>query len=503
MRAAAYTARMAVARLRALPRMLGLLLLAGLCSRMLAPPRAGFAATGAAPGWTWEVTAEAGLAQLRVRLCFEGFAPRRLRLPRPEALPALQVDQGAGLCALRWDGEAFVPGDCGPAACFAYRVDVDALVQAGLASRHGRDLLTDPGTWLLVPARFTERERARCRMRLPAGLHASVPWAPLPEGAWAIPDTGLLFPSRVALVHAAPRTRLLGGLPFTMAVLEGARAASDAGLDRWLAAAVDCVAQPWGGRFPIPRAQVVVVPSGPSREPVDFGHAYQSGGAAVVLDLASTARDSDLPLEWILVHELLHLAMPWIVGEDAWLGEGFVTYYQEVLRARAGAFGDAGPWQALEEGFQRGRSQPSVRTLAEDSRDMHARHAYYRVYWSGAALALRMDVTLQQSTRGRLSLDDALRLWSSAAFRARRGWRALDLLSETERALGVGGLVAPARAALAAAGFPAIDDLYARLGLSVDPRGRVALLERAGPARQLRSRIGGASEPFLPAGQAP
>lgn len=447
------------------------------------------------PGWTWEVSADAGLSRLDVRLCFEGFAPRLLRLPRPAALPALAPLAGEGLCPLALEGDAFVPGTCGPRACFAYRVDVEALVRARLASRHGRDLLTDPGTWLLVPARFTERERARCRLRLPEGLHASVPWAPQEDGAWAIPDTGLLFPSRVAFVHAAPRTRLLGGLPFTLAVLEGARAATDAGIDRWLAAAVDCVAQPWGGRFPIPRAQVVVVPSGPSRDPVDFGHAYQSGGAAVVLDLSSTARDSDLPLEWILVHELLHLAMPWIVGEDAWLGEGFVTYYQEVLRARAGAFGDAGPWQALEEGFQRGRSQPSDRTLAEDSRDMHARHAYYRVYWSGAALSLRMDISLQQATRGRLALDDVLRLWSTPAFRARRGWRALDLLAETERALGVGGLVGPVRATLAGEGFPASADLYAALGLMVDGRAVVALGGAPSPAAALRERIARATLP--------
>lgn len=457
------------------------------------------------PGWTWEVSADAGLSRLDVRLCFEGFAPRLLRLPRPAALPALAPLAGEGLCPLALEGDAFVPGTCGPRACFAYRVDVEALVQARLASRHGRDLLTDPGTWLLVPARFTERERARCRLRLPAGLHASVPWAPQDDGAWAIPDTGLLFPSRVAFVRAAPRTRLLGGLPFTLAVLEGAREASDAGLDRWLAAAVDCVAQPWGGRFPIPRAQVVVVPSGPSRDPVDFGHAYQSGGAAVVLDLSSTARDSDLPLEWILVHELLHLAMPWIVGEDAWLGEGFVTYYQEVLRARAGAFGDAGPWQALEEGFQRGLSQPSTRTLAEDSRDMHARHAYYRVYWSGAALALRMDVMLQRAQRGvaRLALDDVLRLWSTPAFRARRGWRALDLLAETERALGVGGLVDPARAALAASAFPATEDVYAHLGLLRAGSGRLAV-QPGLAAQSLRQRIGsGAPSATAPTGEAP
>ncbi|MFM8979442.1 MAG: hypothetical protein ACKOSS_03135 [Planctomycetia bacterium] len=470
---------------------------------LLALPRPAPAAGEARPGWTWEVTADEALTRLEVRLCFEGFAPRRLRLPRPAALPALEVLQGEGLCPLQVEGDALVPGACGPDGCLAYRVDLSRLESLRLASRHGRDLLTDPGAWLLAPARFTERERARCRLHLPAGLHASVPWAPQPDGAWSIPDTGLLFPSRVAFVRTPPRTRLLGGLPFTLAVLEGARVASDAGIDAWLGAAVECVSQPWGGRFPIPRAQVVVGPSGPSSDPVDFGHAYQSGGAAVVLDLASNARDGDLPLEWILVHELLHLAMPWIVGEDAWLGEGFVTYWQEVLRGRAGAFGAAGPWQALEEGFQRGLSQPSMRTLAEDSRDMHARHLYYRVYWSGAALSLRMDVALQQETRGRTSLDDVLRLWSSAPFRARRGWRALDLLAETERVLGVRSLRATVAPALASERFPDPEDTYPSLGLVRRGPGRVAVLGSP-QAEALRQRIGGRPPvPSLATGSAP
>src|SRR5207244_449476 len=95
--------------------------------------------------------------------------------------------------------------------------------------------------------------------------------------------------------------------------------------------------------------------------------------------------------------------------DDAWLSEGFATYYQAVLRARAGFFSARYAWQKMHEGFERGRRQTSSRSLAETSARMGREYQYMRVYWSGAAIALLADVALRKSSGGKKALDDALR----------------------------------------------------------------------------------------------
>jgi hypothetical protein len=479
-------ARCLAARCRGVALFLGLVLCLVPGGRSLAAePRA-----PAAPGWTWEVTPSADLARLSVKLCFRGFLPKRLVLPIADGATALRPLGPAG-------GARLVPQDGGwgvegsdAFGCVAYDVDVAELVRGVGAERVGRDLLTQPGAWLLVPALFTASEDARMDLRLPQGLSASLPWPADASGVRRIPETAFLFESRVAFGRFTERRITVAGAAFDVAVLDGPHAASEAGIDRWLDAAGRCVATLYGDRFPEPRVQVLVEPVEASRQPVSFGLAMQAGGASVRLFLSAAAKDGDLPLEWIAVHELTHLAMPWIVAEDAWLREGLATWYQETLRGRVGFYGDEGAWRAIDEGFGRGRRQESDRSLADDSRNLRQRHAYMRVYWAGAALAMRIDLALRAETQGRLSLDDVMRLWAGADIRARRGWQALDLLAEADRRLGTRACVASVRGALAASEFPRTDDLWLALGIGRDEHG--AFTFSADPeARRLRRAVAG------------
>lgn len=443
-------------------------------------------------GWTWVVKPTPDLARLEVRVCFRAFRPRLLELPLAAGRAALRprpaVEGTAALVATP-EGWSLADGPDQGAPCVEYDVEVAALVAAGLAERIGGDLLTQPGAWLLVPAHFTAAEDARVALALPPGLSASVPWPAFASGEHAVGPGAFAFESHVAFGRFTTRRLEVAGAGFEVAVLDAPHQATPSGIDRWIGAAGEAVAELYGGRFPAPRVQVLVEPVRPSSEPVVFGRALLAGGAAVLLYLSASARDADLPLEWVAVHELIHLGLPAIHGEDAWLNEGFVTYYQEVLRGRADHFGEAGPWRALDEGFARGRRKASDRSVAEDSRTMHAQHAYHRVYWAGAALALRVDLALRAETRGRRSLDDVLRLWATPAFTSKGGWRGLDLLAEADRALGTRSCLASVRGPLASSDFPATEDLYSALGLSRD--GERLVLSSMPEQVALRAAVGG------------
>ncbi len=77
----------------------------------------------------------------------------------------------------------------------------------------------------------------------------------------------------------------------------------------------------------------------------------------------------------MLVHELSHLLHPVIDGYDRWLSEGIASYYQNVLRARAGLRSAQWSWDALHAGFERGiRSTQRGRSLAEVSESMMRDH---------------------------------------------------------------------------------------------------------------------------------
>jgi hypothetical protein len=347
----------------------------------------------------------------------------------------------------------------------------------------GADWVTNPAAWLAAPTRWEPRHRARVVFTCPAGVEASVPWRESSDGSWIVPHDAFVRETFAAFVGRPGVVLERVGTRARVHVLDAPHRATPAGIERWLTTALDAVGALWHGRFPAREVQVLVEPVRPGGDPVVFGEALLAGGHAVRLLLSAAAEDADLPGEWIAVHELTHLGQPWIVPDDAWFLEGFVTYYQEVLRGRAGIFGEQRAWQGLHAGFGRGRRRPSTRTLAEDSSAMHATHAYHRVYWAGAALALRLELALRDATEGRRSLDDAMRLWSGAEFTSRKGWRALELLAAADRAFGTAVCVRTVTPFLASSEFPRVDDLYARLGLVVTDDDRIAFLpDDADPA---------------------
>ncbi len=122
---------------------------------------------------------------------------------------------------------------------------------------------------------------------------------------------------------------------------------------------------------------------------------------------------------------------------------------------------------------------------------MHQRHAYHRVYWAGAALALRVDAGLRAETGGRLSLDDVMRVWASPEVRSRRGWRGLELLAEADRRLGTRSASAGIGEALAAREFPDTAGALRTLGISYDEAGARRFSDDPGARRQRQQAGGG------------
>jgi hypothetical protein len=354
--------------------------------------------------------------------------------------------------------------------------------------RVGGDAILAPGLLLLRPALWPADAQVTARFHLPDGVRVAAPWPRVRDGdeAFALDPRALLLEGRIAIGRFAIEVVEAHGCRFELAVLDGPRNATAEGIRRWLVTAAGALAHLYG-RFPKDRALCVVRPVPARRPAMVFGQATRAGGDMLQVLLASGAPDDALPGEWIGVHEMLHLGTPWTAREESWFQEGFVTYYQEVLRARAGLLSEAEAWANLLDGFRRGAGTGTGTSLREESREMHRTHAYWRVYWAGAAIALSVDVAWRRASGGRHSLDDAMRLWWRRHGRLDRPRTGLELLAEADAALGLPVATPIARGALEASSFPDLETLLAWLGISLE--GHSARLDPSAPGAATRSAI--------------
>lgn len=345
--------------------------------------------------------------------------------------------------------------------------------------------------WLWLPA-LAERDVVRISLVLPPGVQAFVPWRRVsanhyelrssPGSGDALAWFGRLQESSLQVEEAS--------LP--MAVL-------DPGLEpermaRWLTEAAGLVARV-GGRFPNPHALVVIEPGETSLfgdSVVPFGHVMRSGEEVVHFFVKPGATLEELRADWTAVHEFSHLLLPYVRDDQKWISEGFASYYQNVLLARGGIYSEVEAWQRLARSFG---SAAATRNAA--SPNGTAERSFWEVrmliYWSGAALALMMDVELRQQTDGRQSLDTVLGQLADCCLPSSRVWEGralfakLDALSMTSVFRRNYDLYADR------AGMPPYQDTLAALGVRMKD-GKV-VLDDAAPLAGVRSRLMASPQP--------
>lgn len=430
----------------------------------------------AAPrAWTYTIHDEAAGTRWSIELCFSGPRADALVAPAnaaaaiqgardPVSGEALAIDADAGRIDLR--------GLRGP--CVIYDVDL-AAASFGWSRdvlRSGRARLIATRLWLWRPPEYAVDPEITVRFATEGDVVVSTPWPRGREGDGGPPtftpaSTVCKWDSYVAIGPREGLRRLemsVAGADLEVVMVGQARIDDD-GIRRWLGAAGEAVAALYG-RFPVDHLQVVLVALPTVDDPVLFGAAERGGGPSIYLLISGEAASDDFVGEWVAIHELLHLGMPPIVRQDAWLPEGFVTYYTEVLRARTGLRSQEAALRALDAGFGRGRADVRDGSLARASRRMSQTHAYSWVYWGGAALAMLLDVTLRSADAG-ASLDAGLRHLHRCCAQASRRWTADEVLAELDTWAGNDQISTLAARVLATPGFDALATIYGKLGVSV------------------------------------
>ncbi|NKI34047.1 hypothetical protein HFP89_02555 [Wenzhouxiangella sp. XN79A] len=222
---------------------------------------------------------------------------------------------------------------------------------------------------------------------------------------------------------------------------------------------------------------------------VVFGRVRRSAIPALEFYVDPQAELAALNADWRSYHEAAHLLIPFPGNRDIWFTEGLASYYQYLLQARAGMISEHESWTELARGFQRGFDDPqgAERDLRSLSPRMRQLRAYRRVYWTGAAFFLNVDVRLRTETGGRHSLDSALAAFHRCCMDRRSRWDARSLIQQ------LGELSVPSiwrqeyQALMKGPAEPEIDRAFAALGIGFD--GRSVALDPNPRATALRQSI--------------
>jgi len=180
----------------------------------------------------------------------------------------------------------------------------------------------------------------------------------------------------------------------------GRLALDDAALVGSLAASLRGVAA-YYGRLPFDRVRVAVTPNA---EGGVHGSTYCRSGGLVRLELGPRAGAAELRKDWIVTHELLHVAFTSLEDEDehGWVGEGLSSYAEPLVRVRAGTLSEGDVWRDLYEGAPQGLPERGDEGLDRT-------HTWGRTYWGGALYWFEVDLAVRERTGNKKSLRDALR----------------------------------------------------------------------------------------------
>jgi hypothetical protein len=224
------------------------------------------------------------------------------------------------------------------------------------------------------------------------------------------------------------------------------------------------------GRFPVAAAKVLVIPVR-ARSGVFGGTSYGEPSVLTRIHVGEHTTQAELEDDWMMTHELVHLAFPGMPHQHHWIEEGIATYVEPIARAQAGQISASRVWKELVEGLPKGEPEA-------DDRGLDNTHTWGRIYWGGALYCLMADVEIRRRTQNRKGLEDALRAIVIAGGTIEADWSIERALAAGDAATGASVLIELYNRMKAAPAPVDLPDLWRQLGVEYH-RGDVSFKEDA------------------------
>ena len=233
------------------------------------------------------------------------------------------------------------------------------------------------------------------------------------------------------------------------------------------------------GKFPVPHLRLDVRVGGGSG--VHGGVTYPEGGGYISIALGADTTVAQLNDDWMLTHEMIHLAFPSMARKHHWIEEGISVYVEPVARVQAGQLSAERMWHDVMRDMPQGEPE-------EDDRGLDNTHTWGRTYWGGAIYCLVADIHIRQQTHNRKGLQDALRGILTAGGNIAEDWEIERTLKMGDEATGTTVLVDLYHQMRDQPEPVDLASLWTQLGIQPEPNGTVALLAGA-PLAAVRTAI--------------
>jgi hypothetical protein len=212
------------------------------------------------------------------------------------------------------------------------------------------------------------------------------------------------------------------------------------------------------GRFPVPHLTLKMRSANGSG--IRHGVTYARDGGLILI---SVGRDADIAAtkeDWVLVHEMIHLAFPSMEDDQHWIEEGISTYVEPVARAREGGMAVKEVWGTFVRDMPKGEPGP-------DDHGLDNTHTWGRTYWGGAIFCLLADVRIRERTKNRKGLEDALRGINRGGGNISEDWEIGKTLAMGDKATGTTVLLDLYQSMRDKPAPVDLDQLWTKLGIAM------------------------------------
>jgi hypothetical protein len=171
------------------------------------------------------------------------------------------------------------------------------------------------------------------------------------------------------------------------------------------------------GKFPVRGARVLIVPVAGEHDVLQGTTWGAVGGwpAFTRMRIGQHTTQAELDEDWMMTHELVHMAFPTMPDDQHWIEEGIATYVEPVARVQTGELKPEQIWRDMVRDMPKGNPR-------DGDQGMDHTHTWARTYWGGALFCLVADVEIRRQTHNKKGLQDALRAIVEAGGTINHNW---------------------------------------------------------------------------------
>jgi hypothetical protein len=233
--------------------------------------------------------------------------------------------------------------------------------------------------------------------------------------------------SRVLAKDEMTSTLLIGNARIDIMIAGSALPLPAKDVIGWVTSAAASVTA-YYGRFPVPQVLIRITPF--EGKGVRNGMTFGDRDGRITVRVGKETAPAELASDWMLTHEMVHLAFPSVDEKHHWIEEGIATYVEPIARIQTGHLKEEQMWLDLVRDMPQGLPQVGDRGLDHT-------HTWGRTYWGGALFCLLADVEIRRQTNKAKGLQHALRGILEAGGDIRREWSLEDALRTGDHAVGV------------------------------------------------------------------